>query len=498
MLYQKKMLILSGDGKGVVLVEKSAGGAMFSLRTFDLRAYSAPLKVGIVTKTHVVVRDLPAGDDPALAFSLDVGDITELHFAVFDDGLRLYGTNAKRMWEANLMDLLARHDHRPPPVASKPTPAALPPLSPKPEVLPMPDGTGIPQSRLSLYGDEAIAEADFYTTLDLSARMPVVDKFLDTPRVLDDRIAPRIEPRVVEPPKAEPEPEQVVEESPTVEAAVVTEKEIEESEEEEIEIRSMQEPEEADEPLEPQAKNEVAEQPVEEEKVEQQIDIFDTLPDDIEEYTPPVAERKEEEPQKPEQYTFERPIDTQPMNEQPTAQKVTPIKEQEKESEPTAPEAMAEAAAVNAEIQVTAESASMPWEREAIWLKKRAHRTPVVSRREVKPIKPSEQVKRLRECAFFERVRADVQTLFSGAPKDDELNKLLPDLEWVKVDFDGKRISVGRSGNVALCYAIAGSYDKVSPLGNEAQWLPRDRNMPTGKGYWLIFQNMVTGEIIEG
>ncbi|MDE6401962.1 MAG: hypothetical protein K2L54_05040, partial [Clostridiales bacterium] len=193
MLYEKKMLILSGDGKGVVLIEKSAHGVRFSLRTFDMPTCDE-LKAGIITRTAVFVRDLPSGDNPAAVFTVDAESIDELHFAVFDRHLRLYAKNRKRMSEPNLMDLLNKNDRRAPVLAGTPT-AALPPIAPRPQVLPMPDGTGIPQSRLAIYGDEAIAESDFYTPLDLQSRMPEVDSLLESPRGLDGRA-----PRVVPPP----------------------------------------------------------------------------------------------------------------------------------------------------------------------------------------------------------------------------------------------------------------------------------------------------------
>ena len=36
MVYEKKMLILSGEGSGVVMIEKSARGVRFALRTLGL------------------------------------------------------------------------------------------------------------------------------------------------------------------------------------------------------------------------------------------------------------------------------------------------------------------------------------------------------------------------------------------------------------------------------------------------------------------------------
>ena len=154
MLYEKKMLILSGEGKGVVMIEKSGRGVRFSLKTFDM-PYCGELKAGVITRRAVNVRDLPKGDNPASVFILDgLDDISELHFAVFDKRLRLYGAIGKKMWEANVMDLLCKNDRRPA-FDNGVRLGALPPISTPPRVLPMPDGTGAPQARLSIYGDEA-------------------------------------------------------------------------------------------------------------------------------------------------------------------------------------------------------------------------------------------------------------------------------------------------------------------------------------------------------
>ncbi|MDE6294148.1 MAG: hypothetical protein K2L88_05965, partial [Clostridiales bacterium] len=79
---------------------------------------------------------------------------------------------------------------------------------------------------------------------------------------------------------------------------------------------------------------------------------------------------------------------------------------------------------------------------------------------------------------------------------DEKLCALLPDISWVKVPIDNHVISVGRGGNDFLCYAVSGTYEKTSPLGDEAQWLPENKSIPTGKGYWLIFQSLKDGKII--
>lgn len=402
MLYEKKMLILSGEGKGVVLIEKSAKGLRFSLSTFDMPT-CGELKAGVITPRAVYVRDLPKRDNPSSVFIVEGTDADNLHFAVFDAKLRLYGTNGKRMWEANVMDLLTKNDRRAP-VRDKPMLAALPPITTPPKVLPMPDGTGIPQSRLEIYGDEQLAENNFYTHIDMSSRMPVVDKFLDTPRALEapsilDGLAPVLEKSTVA----------------QAETTAITD-----------------------------------------------VDSPDADDDDM----PKVDD----------------------------ADNINVTAEHDGQTEQTA----MPAAAATVDGAATFYGGTRPCELAARFLKTRSTRELKGGQASaVKPITPKPQVKPLREISFIERATADIEKLFGSAEKDEKLAALLPDINWVKVPIDGHIISVGRGGNDFLCYAVTGTYEKTSPLGDEAQWLPENKAIPTGKGYWLIFQSLKDGEIIK-
>ncbi len=482
MLYEKKMLILSGDGKGVVLIEKSATGTRFSLRTFDM-PICGELKAGVITRKIAVVRDLPRTENPACVFSLDIDDISDLHFAVFDKKLRLYGTNGKKMWEANVMDLLNKNDRRAP-VAERVPISALPPISKQPKVLPLPDGTGIPQSRLELYGDEALAESDFYTPLDLSSRMPVVDDFLDSPRILDG-LAPRIEP----PHRAETYTAETAA-ADNASAAVAADGFYGNGSVSGVDRELSGDKDTAESGYA---------------VVENNINSGDSTDTDIQEnnYDTGIGSGSEQK----------NPVDRTKSEDTDNADGMTVSTQNIAETDRTARTAEAntvrhdvppavsvrseEAAAVSDRVTSNSFSDS-PWELEARWLKSRSHRAPSVRVDRVRPVPDTERVRRLRESAFIERARADVDALFANAPKDERLASILPDMEWVKVNTDGNTISVGRSGNEFLCYAVSGVYRKVSPLGDEAQWAPSDRNIPTGKGFWLIFQNLATGEIIKG
>ncbi|MCH5155711.1 MAG: hypothetical protein J1F69_03810 [Clostridiales bacterium] len=395
MLYEKKMLILSGEGKGVVLIEKSAKGLRFSLSTFDMPTCGA-LKAGIITPRSVTIRDLPQRDNPSLVFMVEGDSADNIHFAVFDTKLRLYGTNGKRMWEANVMDLLCKSDRRPQ-FDNRPALSALPPISTPPKVLPMPDGTGIPQSRLELYGDEQIAQTNFYTEIDMSSRMMTVDNFLDTPRVTDapsilDGLAP------------------VLETSSTArETTAINDTDQPQSEQDSVENSDMKDAENTENNIDPQA------------------------------------------------------------------------------------EVPAAAATADSDFY-----GDRPCEMAARWLKTRSTRAVKGEQSvAVKPIAEKAQVRPIREISFIESASSDIEKLFSAAEKDEKLSSILPDIQWVKVPVDDNVISVGKSGNDFLCYAVSGTYEKNSPLGAEAQWLPENKSIPTGKGYWLIFQSLKDGSIIK-
>lgn len=473
MVFEKKMLILSGDGKGVVLAEKNAHGCTFSLRTFDLPPCGA-LKAGVITPNAVYVRDLPLTDNPAAAFTLDVSSLDDVHFAVFDKKLRLYGATAKRMWESNVMDLLTRHENRPP-VNDGINRAPLPPIAPPPKVLPMPDGTGIAQTRLALYGDEAIAETDFYTPIakELSARMPAVDSFLSEPRVtaaaiahtptsrpavLDERIAPRVAPPA------------------TTEPATGSDRA-----QSEIRTVAVEFPAEAEEP-------EQVEKPSESEA--QKTQSYDEPIAEVAAYSEAQTLAEPETEPEPE-------ADAQAKAEAEAIQTQTSAMNDDDNGEPT--ENMPERRENGAHTEPTASEKDPPWMLAARWIKRRSSREAVLPAKRVLPQEaPAQKIKTLRESSFFERARGDIKKLFEYGEKDEKLSALLPDLAWVKVHAGNDVVSVGKSAEAFLCYAVDGEYQKTSPIGEEAQWLPCDKNMPTGKGYWLVFQNLATGEIISG
>lgn len=430
MVYRKKMLILSGSGKGVVLIEKSGLGVKFALRAFDLPSRGG-LKAGVITKTAVFVRDLPSGKDPSAVFYVDGIEVDEVHFAVFDTRLLLYGTFGKRMWEANVMDLLTRHDRRP--VLPQRELPSLPPIAERPDVLPLTDGSGTVRKSDRLYGDEALSGSDFYTPFAISERMPQIDKFLDEPRLLNIDSSAHI--------------------SALTDAAHAS----------------------AETTAAADAATETYGHSIERSQEDTSVSVEERTDDDAEAMSviPAAAESAE------------------------SAEEATkPAVAEGTSTEEAIGELGADAAAC-AQAEAAEEDAA-PWARIAAWLKSRARRDVRVKTESVTAPTAKAEIKRLRETEFFERVGKDVEKLFASAPEDGELAAILPDLKWVKVEFDGGSVSVGRNGDIFLCYAVYGIYEKVSPFGDKAQWLPKRKDAPTGKGYWLIFQDLATGDILGG
>ena len=433
MRYEKRLIILSGYGKGVVMAERSGLGVKFALRTFGLPRRT-DYKAGIVTPTFVAVRDLPSSADPAAVFFLDDTPLDKLHFAVFDDELCLYGATCPKMWESNLMDLLKK-DAAPfsPPGRVVPAPT-LPPIASPPKTLPLPDGTGIPQSRLELYGDEAIANDNFYSTIDLESAMPRVDSFLDGPRILSRDVAPQITPR-----------------SMGVSPSEIT-----------LETTATADGQDLRQSAENEGENAVN--------------------DEINEY---------------EDDGIIRAVDDDAIGDGATeAASVGALYADVPSGGNIGRTEIAEKLATE-KIEKIAPVSESPSELEAKWLLGRSQGATITPKAvKVKKARTVERVRPIRETAFIERNSDDVDKLFSLAPKDEELTKLLPDIEWVKVAVDGQSVSVGRSGNSFLCYAVAGVYEKCAPI-DDAQWLPLVRTAPTGKGYWLVFQDLVGGGIIK-
>ncbi len=82
------------------------------------------------------------------------------------------------------------------------------------------------------------------------------------------------------------------------------------------------------------------------------------------------------------------------------------------------------------------------------------------------------------------------------------MEKLLPSSRFVKiaVEDSDKYYCVGLVGSPDyICYAVPAVYTPQPPeeLDGYCQWLPTDENRPEGDGFWVIYQDAVSGDSVS-
>lgn len=105
--------------------------------------------------------------------------------------------------------------------------------------------------------------------------------------------------------------------------------------------------------------------------------------------------------------------------------------------------------------------------------------------------------------SFYDKVYDQVQDLFLHNETELMLEKIIPESKFCKVQNGDEYYVFGviyQQGNVkCICYGIPSDYSVVPPkeIDGYCQWLPLDANNYKGKGYWLTYQDAVTGENIS-
>ena len=110
------------------------------------------------------------------------------------------------------------------------------------------------------------------------------------------------------------------------------------------------------------------------------------------------------------------------------------------------------------------------------------------------------------EIIFFDKLKPQIDKLFENNPVEDNLQNLIPDSKWVKVEYeeDGDFFVFGLlyddKQNVRyVCYGVPAVFDEEPPkeLSGYPIWLPLDRKNEKGFGYWLTYQDATTGEPVK-
>lgn len=105
---------------------------------------------------------------------------------------------------------------------------------------------------------------------------------------------------------------------------------------------------------------------------------------------------------------------------------------------------------------------------------------------------------------FYSGIRERYEELFVVYPIEKKLSALIPDSEWVKINYDGDDYYVvgklSENGKtVLLGYGVPGKKNVTPPkIADEmASWLTVPDMRPYD-GYWLIFQDAATGKVTKG
>ncbi len=105
---------------------------------------------------------------------------------------------------------------------------------------------------------------------------------------------------------------------------------------------------------------------------------------------------------------------------------------------------------------------------------------------------------------FFEAISEQVEDLFNSYPSEPNLEALIPNSKWVKIDYEnnGNHYVLGLIyEDITLkyiCYGVPGQYSATPPaeLDGYSQWLPLNANEPENNGYWVVYQDALSGESV--
>lgn len=118
---------------------------------------------------------------------------------------------------------------------------------------------------------------------------------------------------------------------------------------------------------------------------------------------------------------------------------------------------------------------------------------------------PVESVGFSRKAYYFEEIKDKVDGIFKVGMREKELEKLMPDTVWVRLEYSpSAHYVVGLIGGKRnmpdyICYGVPSVYSPEPPksLGQDARWVPVNVREPQGKGYWLLFQSAKSGETVR-
>ncbi len=105
---------------------------------------------------------------------------------------------------------------------------------------------------------------------------------------------------------------------------------------------------------------------------------------------------------------------------------------------------------------------------------------------------------------YYDKVNGELTALFEKFPEERALLSLFPTSKWVKVYYsEGKYYTVGVINDLGkpkyICYGIPHEYSENPPqeLSGISTFIPLSIFNLRGAGYWMMFQDAITGECVK-
>ena len=105
-----------------------------------------------------------------------------------------------------------------------------------------------------------------------------------------------------------------------------------------------------------------------------------------------------------------------------------------------------------------------------------------------------------RKATYFERSSEALDRLLKNNERYAPIERLIPGSKFVKINYDGQRYYlVGVIGTDYICYGVPAAFSETPPvpLSGYARWLPSDASNPRGEGFWMMYQDGVSGETLK-
>jgi hypothetical protein len=104
--------------------------------------------------------------------------------------------------------------------------------------------------------------------------------------------------------------------------------------------------------------------------------------------------------------------------------------------------------------------------------------------------------------SYYEENEVEIGKVFDKGVPESVLETAIPDSSWVRVEDCGACYVMGiiREGEKPLyiCYGVPSHYTEEPPQGmaEYCQWLPASAALPKEEGYWMMYQDAITGRTV--